>query len=145
MAAPSTLSNPYLGCSFAANHNRTPILAANDRSDFPRRQVLTARNVRASWLVDGALGGLNYQIEHHLFPSMPPTAPRPATPPGVLPPHGLAYCETTLWRSYAQAIRQPPRRRPAAAGHRGGLTGGTHIQSPRSTKRTDAALEGSTR
>jgi len=25
----------------------------------------------ASFLTDAALGGLNYQIEHHLFPSMP--------------------------------------------------------------------------
>src|SRR5579864_616248 len=48
-----------------------PILDAADRSDFLRRQVLTSRNVRGGWLTDFALGGLNYQIEHHLFPSMP--------------------------------------------------------------------------
>ena len=33
--------------------------------------MLTSRNVRGGWLTDLALGGLNYQIEHHLFPSMP--------------------------------------------------------------------------
>jgi fatty acid desaturase len=27
--------------------------------------------MRGHWLTDYALGGLNYQIEHHLFPSMP--------------------------------------------------------------------------
>jgi fatty acid desaturase len=48
-----------------------PMLTADDQTDFLRRQVLTSRNVRGSWLVDFALGGLNYQIEHHLFPSMP--------------------------------------------------------------------------
>ena len=47
------------------------MLSAGDRSDFLRRQVLTSRNVRGNWLTDLALGGLNYQIEHHLFPSMP--------------------------------------------------------------------------
>ena len=66
----------YLGCSFAPNHKGMPVLAAGGRSDFLRRQVL----VRGGWLTDLALGGLNYQIEHHLFPSMPVStcaAPRP--------------------------------------------------------------------
>ena len=61
----------YLGCSFAPNHKGMPILDAADQSDFLRRQALTSRNVRGGWLTDFALGGLNYQIEHHLFPSMP--------------------------------------------------------------------------
>ena len=39
--------------------------------DFLRRQVLMSRNIRGALLVDFAMGGLNYQIEHHLFPSMP--------------------------------------------------------------------------
>ena len=57
----------YLGCSFAPNHKGMPILDAADQSDFLRRQALTSRNVRGGWLTDFALGGLNYQIEHHLF------------------------------------------------------------------------------
>ncbi|OLB73723.1 MAG: delta fatty acid desaturase [Actinobacteria bacterium 13_2_20CM_2_71_6] len=61
----------YLGCSFAPNHKGMPILGANDKVDFLRRQVLTSRNVRGGWFTDLLLGGLNYQIEHHLFPSMP--------------------------------------------------------------------------
>ena len=61
----------YLGCSFAPNHKGMPMLDADDQTDFLRRQVLTSRNVRGGWLVDFVLGGLNYQIEHHLFPSMP--------------------------------------------------------------------------
>ncbi len=39
--------------------------------DFLRRQVLMSRNVRGGVIADFAMGGLNYQIEHHLFPSMP--------------------------------------------------------------------------
>jgi len=97
----------YLGCSFAPNHKGMPMLAANDRTDFLRRQVLTARNVRGNWLVDFALGGLNYQIEHHLFPSMPRPHLRRAQPlvRAFCLQRDVAYCETTLWRSYAQAIR----------------------------------------
>jgi fatty acid desaturase len=96
----------YLGCSFAPNHKGMPMLAADDQSDFLRRQVLTARNVRGSWLVDFALGGLNYQIEHHLFPSMPRPNLRRAQPiiAQFCRQHGLSYCQTTLWRSYAQAL-----------------------------------------
>jgi fatty acid desaturase len=84
-----------------------PILTADDQSDFLRRQVLTSRNVRGSMLVDFALGGLNYQIEHHLFPSMPrPNLRRSqAIVRDFCRQHGLAYCETTLLRSYAQALQ----------------------------------------
>jgi fatty acid desaturase len=97
----------YLGCSFAPNHKGMPILTSDDRTDFLRRQVLTARNVRGNWLVDLVLGGLNYQIEHHLFPSMPrPNLRRSqALIKAFCHQHGVSYCETTLLRSYAQALR----------------------------------------
>ena len=38
----------YLGCSFAPNHKGMPVLAAEDKTDFLRRQVLTSRNVRGA-------------------------------------------------------------------------------------------------
>ena len=83
------------------------ILAADDHSDFLRRQVLTSRNVRGGWLTDYALGGLNYQIEHHLFPSMPRPNLRRAQPlvREFCMQHNLPYCETSLIDSYAQALR----------------------------------------
>ncbi|HEY6275099.1 MAG TPA: acyl-CoA desaturase [Streptosporangiaceae bacterium] len=97
----------YLGASFAPNHKGMPILDAADRSDFLRRQVLTSRNVRGSWLTDLALGGLNYQIEHHLFPSMPrPNLRRSqALIKEFCQQRGLSYCEASLGGSYAQALR----------------------------------------
>jgi fatty acid desaturase len=60
----------YMGCSFAPNHKGMPTLSAGHKLDFLRKQVLTSRNVRGGPVVDFALGGLNYQIEHHLFPNM---------------------------------------------------------------------------
>ena len=97
----------YLGCSFAPNHKGMPILDAADRSDFLRRQVLTSRNVRGGWLTDFALGGLNYQIEHHLFPSMPRPSLRRAQPliEAFCQQRGLPYCQSSLVGSYAQALR----------------------------------------
>jgi fatty acid desaturase len=97
----------YLGCSFAPNHKGMPILDAADRSDFLRRQVLTSRNVRGGWLTDFALGGLNYQIEHHLFPSMPRPSLRrsQAIIEAFCRQRGVPYCQSSLAGSYAQALR----------------------------------------
>jgi fatty acid desaturase len=97
----------YLGCSFAPNHKGMPILAAADRSDFLRRQVLTSRNVRGGRLTDFALGGLNYQIEHHLFPSMPRPSLRRAQAliEAFCRQRALPYCQASLAGSYAQALR----------------------------------------
>ena len=96
----------YLGCSFAPNHKGMPILTATDRSDFLRRQVLTSRNIRGSWLTDFALGGLNYQIEHHLFPSAPRPSLRHCQPliREFCEQHGLAYCQTSLVGSFASVL-----------------------------------------
>jgi len=112
----------YLGCSFAPNHKGMPVLDATDRSDFLHRQVLTSRNVRGGWLTDVALGGLNYQIEHHLFPSMPrPNLRRSqAIVRAFCQQRGVLYCQSSLAGSYAQALRhlntvgRPARRGTAA-------------------------------
>src|ERR1700761_3924773 len=111
----------YLGCSFAPNHKGMPILAASDKTDFLRRQVLTSRNVRGGWFTDFALGGLNYQIEHHLFPSMPRPNLRHAQALVVnfCADHDVPYAETSLVGSYAQALAHLAdvgrRARPAVA------------------------------
>ncbi|MCW2639284.1 MAG: fatty acid desaturase [Dactylosporangium sp.] len=97
----------YLGSVFAPNHKGMPILAEDDDTDFLRRQVLTSRNVSGGRLVDFLLGGLNYQIEHHLFPSMPRASLRHARPivRAHCRQHGLPYVETSLFDSYRQALR----------------------------------------
>jgi fatty acid desaturase len=98
----------YLGCTFAPNHKGMPMLADTDeRPDFLRRQVLTSRNVRGGPLVDVLLGGLNYQIEHHLFPSMPTANLRRAAPlvREYCAQIGVAYTDAGLVDSYRQALR----------------------------------------
>ena len=65
------LTGLYIGSTFAPNHKGMPMLKPGSTLDFLRKQVLTSRNVRPSPLNDFLYGGLNYQIEHHLFPSMP--------------------------------------------------------------------------
>jgi fatty acid desaturase len=61
----------YLGISFAPNHKGMPIIDSATTAGFARRQVVTARNITGGPLTTFMLGGLNRQIEHHLFPSMP--------------------------------------------------------------------------
>ncbi|OJF12649.1 delta fatty acid desaturase [Couchioplanes caeruleus subsp. caeruleus] len=97
----------YLGCSFAPNHKGMPPLSATDSADYLRRQVLTSRNVRGNWLTDFVLGGLNYQIEHHLFPSMPRGNLRRAQRlvKEFCADQHVSYLETGLFSSYAQALR----------------------------------------
>jgi fatty acid desaturase len=97
----------YLGCSFAPNHKGMPVLAKGTKVGFLHKQVLTSRNVHGGWLTDAALGGLNYQIEHHLFPSMPRPSLRRAQPliAGFCTDHGLPYTQATLLGSYTQALR----------------------------------------
>ena len=97
----------YLGCSFAPNHKGMMIVAAHEKLDYLRRQVLTSRNVRGGWFVDQLLGGLNYQIEHHLFPSMPRPHLRRAQylVRRFCAEQSIAYTETTLFGSYAIALR----------------------------------------
>jgi fatty acid desaturase len=97
----------YLGSSFAPNHKGMPIMDASDRTGFLGRQVLTSRNVRGGLLTDAALGGLNYQIEHHLFPSMPrPNLRRSqALIREFCQQRDLPYCQSSLAGSYIQALR----------------------------------------
>ncbi|MFC7381388.1 fatty acid desaturase family protein [Sphaerisporangium rhizosphaerae] len=97
----------YLGCTFAPNHKGMPMLTAEDRLDFLRRQVLTSRDVRGGLMLDIALGGLNHQIEHHLFPSMPTPNLRRAKPlvRAYCAELGIPFHETGLIASYAQALR----------------------------------------
>ena len=61
----------YMGLVFAPNHKGMPVLDGETPMGFLRQQVTTARDVRAHPVTDFFYGCLNYQIEHHLFPSMP--------------------------------------------------------------------------
>ncbi|TVT42313.1 acyl-CoA desaturase [Amycolatopsis rhizosphaerae] len=97
----------YMGCSFAPNHKGMPTLKAGEKLDHLRKQVLTSRNVRGGRITDFALGGLNYQIEHHLFPSMPRANLRHAQPlvEDFCRRLGLPYHQSSAFGSYLQVLR----------------------------------------
>ncbi|CAL9619669.1 hypothetical protein SUDANB13_05810 [Streptomyces sp. enrichment culture] len=97
----------YLGSVFAPNHKGMPMVEEGTELDFLRRQVLTSRNVDGGALTDVFMGGLNYQIEHHLFPSMPTPALAKAQ---VITERycaelGIPYCRSGLVASHRTALR----------------------------------------
>jgi fatty acid desaturase len=107
IAVHQALMGVYLGCSFAPNHKGMPVLATGQKLDYLRKQVLTSRNVAGGRWVSFLLGGLNYQIEHHLFPSMPrPNLHRAqALVHEFCTQHHIPYSQTGLLRSYAEVLR----------------------------------------
>nr|AAX40418.1 delta-6-fatty acid desaturase [Thamnidium elegans]AAZ72733.1 delta-6-fatty acid desaturase [Thamnidium elegans] len=62
-----------LALVFALNHNGMPVITEEkaESMEFFEIQVITGRDVTLSPLGDWFMGGLNYQIEHHVFPNMP--------------------------------------------------------------------------
>ncbi|MET8545687.1 acyl-CoA desaturase [Kitasatospora sp. NPDC004799] len=104
LAVHQALLGVYLGCVFAPNHKGMLMVTPEMRLDFLRRQVLTSRNVRGGPVLDAVMGGLNYQVEHHLFPSMPtPALGRAARiTREFCAEKGVPYCEAGLFHSYRE-------------------------------------------
>ncbi|MFE6254810.1 fatty acid desaturase family protein [Agromyces sp. NPDC057865] len=97
----------YMGVSFAPNHKGMPLVPKHLRLDFLHRQVVMSRDIRGSRLLDIAMGGLNYQIEHHLFPSMPRPHLRKAAPmiAEYCRANGIPYTTAALFESYGIVLR----------------------------------------
>jgi fatty acid desaturase len=96
-----------MGLVFAPNHKGMPVVPAGERLDHLQKQVLTSRNLPSGPLTDFVFGGLNSQIEHHLFPRMPRPNLRHArvVVKAFCREHGLPYTETGIRESYALILR----------------------------------------
>lgn len=107
LAVQLALFGLYMGMVFAPNHKGMPIVPRDSKIDFLRRQVLMSRNIRGGRLTDVAMGGLNYQIEHHLFPSMPRPNLRQVQPlvRDFCRAHGIHYTEVSAARSYRTVVQ----------------------------------------
>jgi fatty acid desaturase len=96
----------YYGLVFAPNHKGMLILDKNNPMDFLRTQVLTTRNVKPGSITDFWYGGLNYQIEHHLFPLMPRNNLGEARKiiKAFCQQHDISYYETSTLKSYREIL-----------------------------------------
>jgi fatty acid desaturase len=99
------LAGFHLGMSFAPNHKGMPT-TDGDLGSWIERQVLTSRNVRPGPVTDFLYGCLNYQIEHHLFPTMPRNNFKRARPivREFLIDHRIGYKETGVAESVRDIV-----------------------------------------
>ena len=97
----------FVGSVFAPNHKGMLMVDEDDELDFVRRQVLTARNVKAHPFTDFWYGGLNYQIEHHLFPNMPRNKLKEAqeVTKAFCKEHSIPYYETGILQSVKEILQ----------------------------------------
>jgi fatty acid desaturase len=103
-----TIAGLYLALAIAPNHKGMPMWPAGTSLSFLERQVLSSRNVAPNRVWDFVFGGLNYQVEHHLFPTMPRVnfgkARRMVKP--FCAAQGLQYEEMGAFASYRLVISE---------------------------------------
>ena len=97
----------YMGATFAPNHVGMQLVPREAKLDFLSKQVLTSRNITGGWWMTILMGGLNHQVEHHLFPSMP--RPHLARAREIVREHclqhGVPYTETSLPSAWRRVVR----------------------------------------
>mmetsp|Transcript_287 Transcript_287/g.505 ORF Transcript_287/g.505 Transcript_287/m.505 type:complete len:425 (+) Transcript_287:101-1375(+) len=92
----------YIFLNFAVSHTHLPVVPAEDRSvDWVRYAAHHTMNVDQSWWCDWWMSFLNFQIEHHLFPSMPQFRHPKVSPRvrAVFAKHGVEYVSMSYWRA----------------------------------------------
>ncbi len=101
------VSGWYLNVIFGTNHTGMPILGPTQRMDFVQQQVMTSRNVRVPRWLAFLFGGLNLQIEHHLFPTMPRNQLQRVQPviKAFCAEHGVPYRESGFTQTYLDIFR----------------------------------------
>jgi fatty acid desaturase len=99
----SWIAGVYLNLIFAGNHYDRPAWDESPALDFAALQVTTASNYTGGFQTRLWCGGLENQIEHHLFPHMPRRHLRRAAPSvrRYCAARGIPYIE----RSFAAATK----------------------------------------
>lgn len=102
---PLTILGPYLAAIFWVNHIGMPLIGQADQFSFFEHQSVTSRTILNPPALNWLFGGLNFQIEHHLFPQVP-SARLAAVQPIVrqhFARHGIPY-NGVSWRGAIVAI-----------------------------------------
>jgi len=99
----SWIAGFYLNLIFAGNHYDRPAWDEPPALDYAAQQISTASNYSGGFHTRLWCGGLENQIEHHLFPHMPRRHLRRAAPAvrRYCAAHGIPYVE----RSFAAATK----------------------------------------
>jgi len=109
-----------LAAVFSVNHNGMPVLSKTESTEtnFYELAVITGRNVIPSPVASWFTGGLNYQIEHHIFPSLPRHNFHLVTDrvEKLCTKHNIPYHETTLVGGLQEVIARLARVSKAVRG-----------------------------
>jgi fatty acid desaturase len=99
----SCISSLMTASVFIPNHIGMRRLAPADKLSYLEQQITTSRNITNPRVLDFYYGGLNSQIEHHLFPRIAHNRYRAMRPfvREFCARHGLAYNEASLYRALA--------------------------------------------
>lgn len=105
--AVSCVSSVLTAAVFAPNHIGMPMLSPGQRMEFVEQQVTTSRNLSNPRWLDFMFGGLNAQIEHHLFPRLSSARLRRARPvvKSYCQAHQLAYREQSVPSALVAVVR----------------------------------------
>src|SRR6185369_11998960 len=109
----SCLSSLMTASVFIPNHIGMRRLHDGEKLNYLEQQVTTSRNIANPRLLDFYYGGLNSQIEHHLFPRVAHNRYRAMRPfvRAFCEARGISYHESSLYRALA-----------AVGGHLGDMT-----------------------
>jgi fatty acid desaturase len=97
----------YMGAGMAANHIGMPMIYQDGEMDGLRQQVVVSRNIKNHPLTDFWYGGLNFQVEHHLFPLMARNKMRAACQivKRFCEARSITYYEVGVFQSYWEILR----------------------------------------
>lgn len=96
----------YMSLVFAPNHKGKRVLGFHEHGGW-REQVILTRNITPAWYIFYIFGGLNFQIEHHLFPGAARTMYKELRMPvkEFCEKNGLAYDEVSWWATLRDMYR----------------------------------------
>ncbi|KAF4315762.1 hypothetical protein BBO99_00009150 [Phytophthora kernoviae] len=96
----------FLAAVFSVGHNGMSVYEREDKPDFWKLQVTTTRNITPGFFMDWFCGGLNYQIEHHLFPMMPRHNLEKVNPlvKSLCKEYNVRFYETGFYRGLVEVV-----------------------------------------
>jgi fatty acid desaturase len=104
----STVIGLYLVAIFAPNHMGMPSRRAGERWSYLEQQIVTSRDLTVGPVLSIVLGGLEHQIEHHLFPNIgqPRLAAARAIVTAFCAEHGLPHREVGFLAAHRAVVGQ---------------------------------------
>lgn len=100
------VGSAYIFTNFSLSHTHLPVSKPDQYLHWVEYAALHTTNISPSWAVNWWMAYLNFQIEHHLFPSMPQVN-HPVISPRVralFEKHGLVYDSRPYFTCLGQTL-----------------------------------------